>query len=297
MFIVILSDNLTSQEYTTLLQPVNKNNCAKGRQYKNSFLRHAKIFSLTNRKMSNSLLSDNMKAITRVSVTQQIVDAIKEDIANGHFSAGQKLPAELSLCRMMNVSRSSVREALYQLQAEGYVELRPGKGAFVHSASPNDVSESIRQWFISTAPTLEDYMEVRAAINPLAAELACERASQDEISQLSAVHEQFIQANTNGDIPRLVSLDEQFHAQIFKMSHNALLKKISDLMAKELQQYRVMSISAKENSDNTVQEHKAVLDAISAHNKEDASRSMLHHLEKARLGIITVVQGTKQENT
>ncbi|WP_432962637.1 FadR/GntR family transcriptional regulator [Treponema sp. OMZ 840] len=239
-------------------------------------------------------MSDNMKTITRIPVTSQIVDAIKEAVKEGQFPVGEKLPAELSLCKMMNVSRSSVREALYQLQAQGYVELKPGKGAFVRSGSPDDNHEAIRQWFISSAPNLEEYMEVRFAIDPLAASLAAEKGTDKEIQQLSYIHVQFVEANKEQAIPRLVSLDEQFHTQILEMTHNKLLKQISELLLKELKQYRMMSISAKKNSDNTITEHYAILQAIRERNKDKAQKAMIFHLDKAREGINAVIHDKKE---
>ena len=240
-------------------------------------------------------MSDNMKPIMRISVTSQIVDSIKESIENGQFPVGKKLPAELELCKLMYVSRSSVREALYQLQAQGYVELQAGKGAFVRSKKPNDTYEAIRQWFISSAPNLEDFIEVRLAIDPLAASLASVKGTEKEIRQLADIHEQFAKANTANDVPRLVSLDEQFHSQILKMSHNVLLKQISELLLKELKQYRTMSITAKKNSDNTVAEHGAVLQAIASRNKEKAQKAMIRHLHKVREDIGAVINKKREK--
>lgn len=239
--------------------------------------------------MYYSLTSDNMKTITRIPITAQVVEALKEAIKEKQFPVGKKLPAELSLCKMLNVSRSSLREALYQLQAQGYVELKTGKGAFVRSISPDNNHEAIRQWFIASAPNLEECMEIRSAIDPLSASLACTKGSEDEIKRLIYIHNQFVQANHDHDIPRLVSLDEQFHSQILEMTHNKLLKHISELLLKELKQYRLMSISAKENSDNTVTEHLAVLEAIRNRNKDDAQKAMMFHLNKAREGINAVI--------
>ncbi|MCR5291024.1 MAG: FadR family transcriptional regulator [Treponema sp.] len=234
-----------------------------------------------------------MKAITRVSVTTQIVDSIKESIENGQFPVGEKLPAELALCEIMHVSRSSVREALYQLQAEGYVELKAGKGAFVRSSKPYDSYDAIRQWFVSNAPNLEDYTEIRLAIGPLAASLACERGTAKELQQLEHIHEQFVAANSKNDVPLLAQLDEQFHTQILIMSHNTLLQKLSELLLKELKQYRMMSIKAKKNSDNTVDEHVQILVAIKKRDKLEAQKAMLFHLNKARDGISSFVTGKK----
>ena len=73
------------------------------------------------------------------------------------------------------------------------------------------------------------------------------------------------------------------------MSHNALLKQISELLLKELKQYRTMSITAKKNSDNTVAEHGAVLQAIALRDKEKAQKAMIRHLHKVREDIGAVI--------
>lgn len=242
-------------------------------------------YSLTIVRMSFSMMSDNMKIVTRVSVTTQVVDSIRESIQNGSFKIGQKLPTELSLCKMLNVSRSSLREALHQLQAEGYVELRPGKGAFVRSVSPYDNLSSIKEWFMSNAPNLQDYTEFRIAIGPFAAELACARGTNEEVEHLKQIHAQFEEANKINDVPRLAVLDEQFHSQILTMAHNILLEKISEMLLDGLKQYRMMSIKAKDNSDSTVIEHATILAAIIAKNAQAAAKAMLYHLTKAREGI------------
>ena len=71
-----------------------------------------------------------MKEIQRMSITDSVVATIKDMILSGEYKENEKLPAEMSLCQSLKVSRTSVREALRVLQALGFVEMRPGKGAF-----------------------------------------------------------------------------------------------------------------------------------------------------------------------
>ncbi len=226
-----------------------------------------------------------MSEQVKVTVITQIVDYLKQKIINSDYKIEQKLPAELTLSKSLNVSRSSVREALYKLQAEGYVKLIPGKGAFVQSDKPENNKDLIREWFISSAPTLEEYMEVRMCIAPLAASLASERSSDEELNTLKMIHADFEKANNSNDISSLVSLDEAFHEQIFLMSHNVFLCKIGEMLTKLLKQYRLMSISSKESSSNTVEEHKTILDAIAQRDKNRAQTAMQLHLYKALDGI------------
>jgi len=88
-----------------------------------------------NTRSKDTLMSNNgMSVIKRIPVTAQIAESIREAIVKGHFQIGDKLPPELKLCEMLKVSRPSIREAMQLLQAEGYVELLPGRGAFVRES-------------------------------------------------------------------------------------------------------------------------------------------------------------------
>ena len=114
-----------------------------------------------------------IKAITRVSITDSVVDRIREMIESGAYEVGEKLPTEAKLCEMLSVSRTSVREATRVLQTLGYVTLVPGKGAFVADLKPSDGEEE--NWFDVENVQFYDFMEVRMAIETLAVRLSVER--------------------------------------------------------------------------------------------------------------------------
>lgn len=219
-----------------------------------------------------------MKSIKRVSVTKQVVESIKESIISGQFTVGEKLPAEVKLCELLSVSRSSIREAMQALQVEGYVELIPGRGAFVRDNQSHDYN-TVKNWFIESVPTLEDYTEVREAIEPLAVRMAIQRSSDEEIRTLLDIHQEFIDAEKENNVSLMANLDEKFHTQIIVMAHNALLGKINSLLASELKKYRVMSISVKEHSDNTIREHGMICESIKKRDARMATSAMLKHLE------------------
>jgi GntR family transcriptional repressor for pyruvate dehydrogenase complex len=219
-----------------------------------------------------------MKSIKRVSVTKQVVESVKESIISGQFTVGEKLPAEVKLCELLKVSRSSIREAMQALQVEGYVELIPGRGAFVRDNQSHDYN-TVRKWFIESVPTLEDYTEVREAIEPLAVRMAIQRSTEEEIQALLDIHQEFIDAEKENNVSLMANLDEKFHTQIIVMAHNVLLSKINSLLASELKKYRVMSISVKEHSDNTIQEHGMICKSIKMRDARLATSAMLKHLE------------------
>ncbi len=241
------------------------------------------------------MLSDNnMRSVKRVSVTKQVAESIKESIINGQFAVGEKLPAETKLCELLNVSRSSIREAMQALQVEGYVELIAGRGAFVRDNQSHDY-DTVRKWFIEAAPTLEDYTEVREAIEPLAIRMAIQRGTDHELEELEKIHKEFIEAESANNVTLMASLDEKFHTQIMTMAHNTLLSKINTLLAADLKKYRVMSISAKEHSDNTIMEHKLILESIRTRDQRLATSAMMKHLGMTLADMQKVVKGLSGE--
>lgn len=235
-----------------------------------------------------------MKTIKRVSVTKQVVESIKESIINGQFIVGEKLPTEAKLCEILNVSRSSIREAMQALQVEGYVELISGRGAFVRDNQSHDY-DTVRKWFIESTPTLEDYTEVREAIEPLAIRMAIQRGTEEELDELLGIHNSFILAEEEKNISMMAKLDELFHSHIVTMAHNTLLSKINSLIAADLKKYRVMSISVKDQSENTIEEHELICKSIKTRDPQLATSAMMNHLGMTLSDMKKVVQGLLED--
>ena len=234
-----------------------------------------------------------MEIIKRVPVTKQVSDSIKESIINGTYPVGSRLPSEASFCESLQVSRSSVREAIRELQAEGYIELKTGKGAYVCDNQMHDY-DTVRNWFIETAPNLEDFSEVREAIETLAVRLAAERRTDSELAALLQIHEKFKTAAAQNNISEMALLDEQFHTAIIGMAHNTLLTKLMFLVNAELKKYRVMAISVKKNSDNTISEHERIYESIRIQEPRVASSAMLEHLAMSMAEMRRIVQSGKE---
>ncbi len=218
------------------------------------------------------------------------MDSIKESIIEGKYPIGSKLPPEVKLCEILHVSRSTVREAMRTLQSEGFVELVAGKGAFVLNNQADDYN-AIRSWFIESAPNLKDSTEVREALETLQVAKAIKRGTTEELEELKAIHQQFIEENKSNNVSALADLDEQFHTQICDMAHNALLSKINVLTTHDLRKYRYMSISVKTNSDNTIREHELIIRAIEERDPHKASAYMLAHLGSSLADINKVLEG------
>jgi GntR family transcriptional repressor for pyruvate dehydrogenase complex len=219
-----------------------------------------------------------MRAITKVPIIDQVVETIKDSISNGEFTIDQKLPAELTLCKTLSVSRSTIREAFRVLQTLGYVELRPGRGAFIRNTDPLDF-ESVRRWFRENAPRLEDFTEVRKTLEPLAVRMAIERCTEDEVVALEKTHIEFVKAVNAHDIPMIIKLDEEFHRRIFSMAKNSLLINLNTFIAADFKKYRLMSFSMKQNCLRAIDPHEKILNSIKKRDPERGKAEMVRHMD------------------
>lgn len=217
-----------------------------------------------------------MKEIRRISITDAVVDSIRESIDSGEYKAGDKLPTEAKLCETLKVSRTSVREAIRVLQALGYVSMIPGKGAFVAEADRS--SNKKDNWYDVEDAKFHDFMEVRMAIETLAVRLSVERATQKQINELEEIFTSFEEANRTQDLVRLIMLDELFHTKIINYTNNQLLININKQLLKSFRAYRGDSFTNNEVYNNAVEPHLRILNCFRAKDSSKAVQEMRNHL-------------------
>ncbi len=217
-----------------------------------------------------------MKEIQRTSVTDAVVDSIREMIESGQWAVGEKLPPEAVLCEELKVSRTCVREAVRTLRALRYVELRPGKGAFVEDFRKKQAEE---MWRGTNDVKLYDLVEVRGALESLAVGLAVERASEAQITELSKIHSSFVEANAGHDMARLMMLDELFHMKITSYTENPLLVKINGKLLDSFRVYWGEFFTDTVVYGDVVTFHGRILESFKQHDAERAVLEMQRHLE------------------
>lgn len=217
-----------------------------------------------------------MLPVKKTPIVEQVINKIRSSIIEGAFEEGSKLPAEQALCKSLNVSRSTLREAFKVLQTMGYVELKPGRGAYVLNATPNATMD-VRDWFIVNAPKLTDLMEVRQAIEILAIKTAVKQGSDAEFAEVLEVNEKFIQAVKIHNTVDMAIFDETFHKKLVNMSHNSLLMNLNDMLANAFKSYRSISFLVQKNGENAVGAHKEILAALKAKDIKWAMKSIESH--------------------
>ncbi|RDY26184.1 GntR family transcriptional regulator [Romboutsia weinsteinii] len=203
---------------------------------------------------------DNYKPLRDV-----VFENLREAILEGKLKPGQRL-MEVQLAEQLGVSRTPVREAIRKLELEGLVVMLPRKGAYVANMSLKDIM---------------DVLEIRASLEGLAAYLAAERISEDDVKKLYKIAEEFKQSTMDTDIDTLLKKDVEFHECIFKATNNKRLHQLINSLWEQVYRFRVTYISDYDSSLSIVEEHKLIADAIAKGDSELAKKYATEHIEKA----------------
>lgn len=220
---------------------------------------------------------DNYKPLREI-----VFESIREAIINGTLKQGERL-METQLAEELGVSRTPVREAIRKLELEGLVVMLPRKGAYVAGIMPQDVA---------------DILEIRAVLEGLAAKLAAERISAEELQELKD-EVLLIEASLAADnIEEAIEADTKFHRNLIAASKNSRLIGIVSNLQEQIQRFRVML--TKERHDlmkSSCEEHHRIIEALSSKSQEEAQRLAKIHVEKTENYIIQLInKGTEEES-
>lgn len=231
--------------------------------------------------MSDSTTAGQLKPLSKKNQSDQVADMLKAHIASDEIQIGDKLPPELTLAKMLNVSRSTIREAIRTLAVLGYIEIVNGKGSFLRQKKVDIPMKQIATWFENHKMELGDFIEVRKLIEPFAIGMAIERGTDEEFQKINTIrldYEKEWEKNSVG--PKLGDLDAQFHQAIVEMAHNLVLTNVYKVIVEAFSDYRRRSFAVQYHADNAIEPHRKINDAIQQKNIIGAQKYMCEHLDK-----------------
>ena len=215
-----------------------------------------------------------------------IAGHLRQAIQSGTYALGERLPAERALAQMFGASRSTVREALRKLESSFFVARRVGSGTYV-SYSPTSAEQDI-----SDTTTPLELIEVRLAIEPAMARLAAINATTRDLDRLSDVLTQLEKVSREPE--RFTRWDEEFHQALAQCSNNTLLiwiyRQVNEIRGHA--QWTAMrdKILTPDCMAEYNRHHRAIYEALRAHDVEGVLRIMNQHLQKARDHLVGVSQ-------
>ncbi len=221
-----------------------------------------------------------MGPIKRVRLSDRVTDAIETMIAEGSFAPGDRFFSENELVKKLEVSRSSIREAVRILEVRGRVTVKHGKGIFIAAPAEED-RDPFTGWLKDNKEPICDHFEVRLIIEPKAARRAAENADEEIVRSIEKVYAAFAASAEQGDTAAMIRFDGDFHRLVAKATKNRTLYHLMKTMTKSLPEGWITSLHIPGRVEKTLGEHASILEAIRAGEPERAEETMTLHLRNA----------------
>lgn len=184
---------------------------------------------------------------------------IKQMIIQQKMKPGDRLLCETDLMKMFGVSRSTLREALKFLKAENVIEIKRGNGTFISDAT--GVGEDpLGLNFINQHHLINNLLEARLLIEPQIAELAVQRATEQNIKCLAEIIDKMKYMDVNNDLA--TELDVQFHTAIAECTQNDVLSRIVPIINESIRQGRSETVCVAGSYERAKKSHVAIYEAI-----------------------------------
>ncbi|MDW4572163.1 FadR/GntR family transcriptional regulator [Microbacterium sp. M3] len=212
-----------------------------------------------------------------MAVTDEAISKIKDMIVSGELAPGSRLPPEKDLAERLGLSRSSMREAVKALEVIRVLDVRRGDGTYVTSLEPKLLLEAISFVVdLHDDDSLLEIFAVRRLLESHATGLAAQRAGDDAVAELDA---EIGAVAPDTDIEALVEHDVRFHGAIARLAGNDYLASLLESLTSQTVRARVWrGLTQAGAVERTLDEHRAILDAIADGDVELATATAQVHI-------------------
>lgn len=202
------------------------------------------------------------------SLRGRVFRRLRNDILSGVYKEHDEL-RETTIGDELGVSRTPVREALRQLELEGLVTIVPNKGAYVTGISKKDV---------------HDIYKIRSMLEGMCARWATRYITPEQIGELEEVillSEFHLKRKNEEKAVQVSELDGKFHKVLYEASNSRILEHVLSDFHKYVQMARTHSVESRERAEKSIEEHRAILEAIKGKDEDQAERLANAHVMKA----------------
>ena len=169
---------------------------------------------------------------------------------------------ERQLAQDLGISRTPVREAMAQLEREGFVRSVPRRGVYVVRKTKHEVIELITAW---------------AALESMAARLITQNAGNAEIAKLRAMFATFENGTLHAKLDEYSEVNIEFHQTIIRMSHNRVLIDLAENLFTHMRMIRRKTIGEKDRADRSIHDHMNIIEALEARDTARAEELVRNH--------------------
>lgn len=214
----------------------------------------------------------------KAKLSEQTSDRLYEMIVDEHrYTPGSKMPNENELSGALGVSRTTLREAISFLAAQGVLEIRRGKGTFVAESLPAEGLDLTALAGVRSRVRAKDLFEMRLIFEPATVALACQRTSDEELRQIERRARRVEEtAAQGGDWPLA---DQEFHWAIIKASHNEYMRRLYPIINSAVNEILQISQSRQLMQEIALRDNQLILEFLLRRDEAGARYAMSIHMK------------------
>jgi len=221
----------------------------------------------------------SMKINEYLPLRDIVFQTLRKAILTGELEPGERL-MEIHLGEKLGVSRTPIREAIRKLELEGLVIMVPRKGAQVAEFTEKDI---------------QDVLEVRAALESLAARIACKRMDNTAFLKLELAITEYDLAAKEKDIETMIQKDVEFHEVILCATQNDKLIQLFNNLREQVHRYRIAYLKNMGESELVHAEHLQLLEALRQRDEDLAEAIATKHIQTQCVSIMRFIKNKIKE--
>ena len=211
---------------------------------------------------------------------KRLSDAVADDILTmitieKRFLPGDKLPNEKELSEALEISRTTLREAIRILAPNGVLVIQRGRGTYVSKNLDIDSARTMEP-LAAAKMSAKDLYEMRLIFEPEAAYLAAQRATELERKRIVSLGKQ-VEAKILAGADR-TTVEQAFHKSIAKATHNEFMTQLMPVIYKGIDKGVVLSVNNPQVIQSTLADHRLIMDFLESGNAEGARNAMRIHI-------------------
>lgn len=222
---------------------------------------------------------------TKASRHVQVARDMAQCILRGEYPEGSVIPTEGELMKTYEVSRATLREAMRLLTAKGFVVSNKRAGTAVRPKDDwNRLDPEVLQWMDDLEPDhefMQGLIEARMAVEPVAAELAAQRATSADLAAIEKAYQQMCHRDPTMVVETMAA-DHDFHLAVLKASHNPIFINLGGVISAALRSSIHLTASYIDTYLEALGAHGIVLEAIRMRDAQKAREAMEYMLESTR---------------
>lgn len=225
-------------------------------------------------------MSIKPESIKRSTTADKVFATLHQWIVSGRLQAGDTLPSQDELARQFEVSRNTLREAIFKLSALGLLEAKQGVGTVVRSASSANYLSALQDHLLLDRTSMREFLEARVSIETTIVKLAVARAGQKDFDTLEAIIAKQREAKDAGDEAEFIKMDIAFHMGLGQACGNRVMLKISQTLSDLLRNFISKVAGVPGNIEQAFHYHSQILESIKAGDADAAQNLMVQHIQE-----------------